>query len=385
MKNLFISNLNEKDVNSFTTDTGLFLRRNFDKPFKKACNTFTKANIIRISQNHNLTNEEYFENLNTSKIPTYDYPLKPNENNIILERYPVLDKNESYIFVCNHTCPEDIETILNIIDRNAYLVLGSTESLRYNPEMYLLWLNGMIPFDILNEKERAELIPKMVRVLKTNSVAIFPEGSHNHDHNKIINTLYDGAVNTALITGKKIVVVTLVRDQDKNISYIDVANPVDVSNLKINIHDYYPFKPESEKYYVKSLTSYIRDLMATAQYYITLRHFSILVRKNFDDIGAYFRNLYIKDAFSKLKWNHDVFKAEYLVKKTLEDKEYEEIAHTLANIRYSKETLKNTMLNNRAWLLKEKDIINNDVANYMRNYWLEHYSDDKALKKRIKR
>lgn len=40
-----------------------------------------------------------------------------------------------------------LKLMLNVIDRNAYLILGSVETLRYNPEAYLSWLNGMI--DIL--------------------------------------------------------------------------------------------------------------------------------------------------------------------------------------------------------------------------------------------
>ena len=35
MKNLFISDLHNKDVDHFTTDTGLTIRRKMDKPFKK--------------------------------------------------------------------------------------------------------------------------------------------------------------------------------------------------------------------------------------------------------------------------------------------------------------------------------------------------------------
>lgn len=35
MKNLFISNLDKKDVNHFTSDLGLLLRKKADKPFKK--------------------------------------------------------------------------------------------------------------------------------------------------------------------------------------------------------------------------------------------------------------------------------------------------------------------------------------------------------------
>ena len=131
MKNLFITNLHKKDVNHFTTNIGLFLRRRLDKPFKKLCNLFTNATIIRVEHETSQSDEEYFERLECLPIPDSAYPLstKKNANNIVLERYPALDKNESYIFVWNHTCPEDIETMLNIIDRNAYLILGSIETL----------------------------------------------------------------------------------------------------------------------------------------------------------------------------------------------------------------------------------------------------------------
>ena len=93
--------------------------------------------------------------------------------------------------------------MLNVIDRNAYLILGSVETLRYNPEAYLSWLNGMIVFDILNPEERSALPAKMERVLQKQSILIFPEGSHNYDLNRLIKPLYDGPVNLALKNGKK--------------------------------------------------------------------------------------------------------------------------------------------------------------------------------------
>ena len=46
-KNLFINQLNTKDVDHFTTDTGLFLRRKTNGAFRKLCNIFTNATIIR--------------------------------------------------------------------------------------------------------------------------------------------------------------------------------------------------------------------------------------------------------------------------------------------------------------------------------------------------
>ena len=116
MKNFLISNLHKKDAEHFTTNFGLYIRRVIDKPFKKLCNIFTNANIIREENDSNLTDEEYFGTLNTDYVAPEIYNPKKNKNNIIVERYPELNKDEPYIFVCNHTCPEDIETVLNILD-----------------------------------------------------------------------------------------------------------------------------------------------------------------------------------------------------------------------------------------------------------------------------
>lgn len=136
--------------------------------------------------------------------------------------------------------------MLNIIDRNTYLILGSIESLKYNPEMYLCWLNGMIVFDILDKKSRKDLIPKMERVLKANSILIFPEGSHNYHPNKLINN--NDPINLALKTGKKIIPAILLRDDKYNISYVDFGNLINVCNLHLSIQDYYPREEDDEKY-----------------------------------------------------------------------------------------------------------------------------------------
>ena len=64
MRNLFITNLHKKDVNHFTTNIGLFLRRKLDKPFKKACNLFTNVNIIRINGADGMSDDKYYSILN---------------------------------------------------------------------------------------------------------------------------------------------------------------------------------------------------------------------------------------------------------------------------------------------------------------------------------
>lgn len=342
-KNLFISKLNTKDVDHFTTDTGLFLRRKTNGVFRKLCNVFTNATI--------------------------NYPLskKRNANNIIVERYPKLEKGESYIFVGSHVCPEDIETMLNIIDRNAYLILGSVENLNYNPEVYLSWLNGMIVFNVLDQKERRDLLPKMERVLKTQSILIFPEGSHNYDLNKLIKPLYDGPVNLALKTGKKIVPIVMVKDYKNRVSYIDVGNPVDVKELSLNTQDYFPRKEDCEKYRIKSMSNYVRDQMATAIYHMMERHFTPIIRSEYEDLEKHFIDFYVTDTFQKLNWKHDVFDAEYLTKKTDEEQEYEAVVRSLSNLRLKKNVLKEMELDSREYVQKEIDLDRKNVVENLRN------------------
>ena len=372
-KNLFINQLNTKDVDHFTTDTGLFLRKKTNGAFRKLCNIFTNATIIREDTPDYASDEEYYRNLKPDRIPLSKYPLstKKNANNIVVERYPKLDKEESYIFVGSHVCPEDIETMLNIIDRNAYLILGSVENLNYNPEVYLSWLNGMIVFNVLDQNERSTLPAKMERVLQTQSILIFPEGSHNYDLNKLIKPLYDGPVNLALKTGKKIVPVVLVKDYENNIAYLDVGNPIDVRNLDLNMQDYYPGKEENEKYRIKSMSSYVRDQMATAVWHMMERHLEPIRRNDYVDLGQHFADFYVTDTFQKINWKHDVFDAEYLTKKTKEEQEYEAVVRTLSGLHLKKNALLETGLNRREYIQKEMDLDRKNVVENLRRFFYE--------------
>ncbi len=76
MTNLFISDLDKKDVNHFTTDFGLKVRKSIDKPFKKLCNIFTNANIISLNSQVGISDEDYFRNLDITRIPLSNYNIK---------------------------------------------------------------------------------------------------------------------------------------------------------------------------------------------------------------------------------------------------------------------------------------------------------------------
>ena len=55
---------------------------------------------------------------------------------------------------------------------------------------------------------------------------------------------------------------------------------------------------DRNKYRIQQMSLYLRDQMATAIYYMMLRHTDQIHRGDYDDIGEYFINQYLK--FSKL-------------------------------------------------------------------------------------
>lgn len=369
--NLFISKLNEKDVNHFTSDIGLFLRRKCDVPYKLVAHKICNVHILKLQADSTLSDEEYFNNLSEEKISLSSYDLKKEKHNIIVERYPKLNQNEPYIFVCNHTCPEDIETVLNVLDRNAYLVLGSVKTLREEPDGYLVWLNGTIPFDISNEKEKRTVISKAERVLKTNSILIFPEASHNLHPNKIVNNLYDGPVNMALNSGRKIVIVSLIRDSENNVSYVDLSNPLDITRLNEELEEQFSYNDENlpEKEYnkkkIKKMTSILRDKMATSIMHILLRHEEPLIRKDYRNIEAYLRTMKIYDSFEKLHWNElDDFEGEFKTKQIPAEQNYQEMVNILANLA----STKGICFDQSNWFALKEDLKNKDIPQVMKEY-----------------
>lgn len=370
--NLFISNLNEKDVNHFTSDIGLFLRRKCDTPYKLIAHEVCGVHVLKPSTTTELSDEEYFNSLSTAKIPLSIYDLKEKKHNVIVERYPKLNKGEPYIFVFNHSCPEDIETILNVLDRNAYLVLGSVKTLREESDGYLVWLNGTIPFDISNEQERQTVVPKADRVLETNSILIFTEASHNLGPNKVVNHFFDGPVNMALNSGRKIVVGSLIRDNERNVSFVDINNPIDIKVLNEEMDERFFYNVENLSQYeynkkkIKAMTAVLRDKMATSIMYTLLRHDEMLIRENYRDIEAYLRTLKFYDSIEKLHWKYtDDFDGEFKTKKTKEEITHEQVITDMANLAASD---KDIGFDQSYWLELSEDLKHKDIPREMEDY-----------------
>ena len=82
-------------------------------------------------------------------------------------------------------------------------------------------------------------------------------------------------------------------------------------------------------------------------------------------------DFYVADTFRKLNWKHDVFEAEYLTKKTDEEREYEAVVRSLSSLRLKKNVLKETSLNSKGYIQKELDFDKKNVAENLRRYFYE--------------
>ena len=193
----------------------------------------------------------------------------------------------------------------------------------------------------------------------------------------MIKPLYDGPVNLALKTGKKIVPIVMVKDYENRVLYIDVGSPIDVRNLNLNTQDYFPGKEDCEKYRIKSMSSYVRDQMATAVYQMMERHLAPIIRSEYEDLEKYFIDFYVTDTFQKLNWKHDVFDAEYLTKKTGEEQEYEAVVRSLSNLRLKKNVLKEMELSSREYVRKKIDLDRKNVVGNLRKCFYQKQSQQR--------
>ena len=186
----FVKNLN---IYNFTSDVGLKIRRIINPPIRKI---IAKYGI---------------------------------DKTVILERYPDLDKDTPYIFVSTHSFVDDIMSTISQLDRNAYILIGTTEQVDNNPLMYAGWLNGMIYVNRADKQNRHDAVDKMERVLNAGtSVLIFPEGGYNHSENSTCQKIFASPYYLALRTGCKVVPIASFNEFGSKDVYISFGNPIEL-------------------------------------------------------------------------------------------------------------------------------------------------------------
>lgn len=257
-KNYKLVDLLDADIDNFTTDKGIEMRKKISKPLKK---------ILKIAT-----------------------PEK-----IVVDNYPKLNPNEPYIFVSTHGFSNDIIACLASIDRSAYLLMGSTDQIEYNRLMYAAWLNGFIYVNRTEKKSRNEAIPKMERILKKgSSVLIFPEGGHNNTENNLVNKLFASPFILAARTKCKVVPIAPFYEFGSDKIYMNFGNPIDLSQF-------------DDK---KEALLYLRDIFATMVYENIEKYATPYVREVGKDIHLEFmeqrRQEYLKNSWTRDVWEEEL-------------------------------------------------------------------------------
>ena len=239
------------------------------------------------------------------------------KGNLIVDNYPKLKKNIPYIFVSTHNFVEDTIANLATIDRNAYLLFGTTDQLEVNPEMYAGWINGFIYVDRKDNKNRKDSLVKMKRVLDNgSSVLIFPEGGFNNTENLLCQKLFASPYILAKSTGLQVVPIAPLHEYGSKNIYMNVGEP-------LNLYDYYSKEEAIEA---------LRDTLATLLYDSICKHASHICRK---DLGNEPRLAYMEERrkeYLNTKWTKDVWEEELTQYFDHKDREFIAINEDLLKI-----------------------------------------------------
>lgn len=313
MKNYGILRFKDANIDNFTSDVGMKVRKKLNPIFRK---------LLKII----------------------------NEEEIIIENYPELNDDEAYIFVSLHNFVNDSVANLATIDRNAYLLFGTTDQLETNPITYAAWANGFIYVDRDNEKNRRESIAKMERVLNNgNSVLIFPEGGFNNTENLLCQKLFASPYLLAKSTGKKVVPIAPLYEYGSDKIYMNVGEPIDLAK--------YDDKKEA--------LADLRDVLSTLLYENLEKNSQILIRKELGedprmDFMEQRRLEYMKTAWTKDVWDEEL--TQYL---DVDDREYLAVQESMDNINV---TTDNAAIMGPV-LVKRMEEKKYNFKDYMHNNW----------------
>ena len=151
---------------------------------------------------------------------------------IHVESYPKLNKDDPYNFVSTHSFVDDVITNYAVVDRSAYMLVGTPDQVEHNPAMYAAWLNGMVFVDKTDPQHRKDAVEKMVRVLDNNtSVIIYAEGAWNNTENLLVQPLFASPWILAQRTGCKVVPVAMYQEYKKKDVWYRAGEPMDLTGL----------------------------------------------------------------------------------------------------------------------------------------------------------
>lgn len=301
-----------KNVDNFTTDAGIKIRRIINRPLRL---------VLRLA----------------------------THGEIIVETYPKLEKGTSYIFAATHSFVEEVSAVLATIDRSAYSLMGTTQQLEHNPKIYANWLSGLIYVNREDRKSREESLLKMERILNSgSSILIFPEGGWNNTENKPVQPLFAGVYKLAKSTNCKVVPIASFNEFGSKNIYIRVGEPMELI-----------------KYEKEMALGELRQAMGDLALEEIFSHGSFVTRNK---MGWEPRFIYMEQRmqeYLKVKWSRDVWDEELTIYRDKNRPYPEEVRKSFdkVNITHKNVSIFAPILVER---MKDKKY---DFNTYMHNNW----------------
>ena len=328
IKNPFLGRIKNLTVYNFTSKKGLVLRR-YINPFVRA--------ILKM----------------VTKRKVFIHPFPNSKGNVVNGKkvYPKLEKGIPYIFASTHSFDEDIIASLANIDRHAYVLIGTTDQIDYNPQMYAAWVNGIIYVDRLNPVSRKEALLKMQYVLEHgSSVLVFPEGGWNNTENLLVQELFASPYILSKNTGYQVVPIVAFNEHDSKEIHMTFGDPLDLGKMEKQA----------------ALTT-LRDAMATGMYSMIENYSTPLVRSELTgDIHIKYMQARVKE-YLRVNWSTDVWDEELTVyhnKKTVYAKD---VWQAFANVKVTPQNAKII-----APILKQiEEYERYDFKKYIKKHWQE--------------
>lgn len=267
----------------------------------------------------------------------------------------VLEPKKPYIFASTHSFNEDIAGALGTIDRHAYILIGTKDQVRHNPQMLAAWANGMVFVDRDNEQNKKDSLAKMdVLLNKGISILIYPEGYFNNTESLIIGELFSGIYNLSVSTKTEVVPVASFADPDNNDLHMCYGNPI-----KLYEYEY------------KDALKLFRDTLATMRMEQIIKYSVPIKREELREQGDIRLNFLEqrRQEYLKVYWSSkEALMEELDYKKDSKNPKPKELLETFANVKITPQN---------AHLIAS---LLNDLEEY-RKYDLKEYVKRKGIKK----
>lgn len=180
---------------------------------------------------------ENFTSLNGVKFREYINPIMRNvvnvamKNKLIIEERGKLDPTKEYVFVPTHYFTEDIIGLYASLNRQSYVLMGTTDQIENNFLMLAAIILGLFYVDRDDLVSRKECIEKQNRIIDYGSnVVNYVGGSWENSENELQPLSFSGPYRTAKEKNVEIVPVSLYLVREEKKIYVRYGQPMNLNS-----------------------------------------------------------------------------------------------------------------------------------------------------------